>query len=70
MREDFMAKKKKRPSMRPVVQAIKATARDLKGLLRNASPAQKKKLKLKIQALGDLAGLAFYLCRNKKTLSS
>jgi ElaB/YqjD/DUF883 family membrane-anchored ribosome-binding protein len=64
-----MAKKKKRPSIKPVVNAIKRTTDQLEDILENASPAQKKKLKLKIRALANLNRLASRMCHNKTTLS-
>jgi hypothetical protein len=63
--EDFMARKKKRPSLKAVVKAIARTTEQVEELLETASPARKKQLKLKLKSLGNLNRLARLICRAK-----
>jgi hypothetical protein len=58
-----MARKKKRASLKPVVKAIARTTEQVEELLETASPAQKKKLKLKLRSLGNLNRFARLICR-------
>jgi hypothetical protein len=58
-----MAKKKKRPSMKPVVKAIARTTEQVEDIFDNASLAQQKKLKPTLRALGDLNKLARGICK-------
>lgn len=63
--EDFMAQKKKRPSLKPVVKAIARTVRQLKRIRRKASLVEKKKLDPKIKAVENLDTLARRICHAK-----
>jgi hypothetical protein len=61
--EDFMAKKKRKASLKPVVKAIARTTKQLKNIRKNASRAEKKKLDPKIKAVGNLSVMAYKICR-------
>jgi hypothetical protein len=62
-REDFMAKKKRKASLKPVVKAIARTTRQLKRIRAHASPAEKKRLDLKIKAVENLKVMAYRICK-------
>jgi hypothetical protein len=62
-REDLMAKKKKKVSLKPVVKAIARTTKQLKNIRKKASPAEKKILDPKIKAVEKLGDFALKICK-------